>query len=179
MREVRRRRIKLKCDEYPVPQFHSESDSVHSLQPAHAYRILDTSTIIIIIIITITARDAHLKDGIFDSSVGHQSVYVDRSSLPFSPHSAHSLLIHSGIPITVKHNQSRSSNSAIRFNIIRHSYELSVRIESKKGFNRGDQTYKLIPTPPALEESKNRNLRSEVLLKLSTKLCLLSVGTEP
>jgi hypothetical protein len=43
----------------------------------------------------------------------------------------------------------------------------------------GSTSYKLIPTPPALEDSKNRNRGSEVLLKLSTRLCLFSVGTEP
>jgi hypothetical protein len=40
-------------------------------------------------------------------------------------------------------------------------------------------TYRFMPTPPAFEESRNRNLGSEGLLKLSTMPCRLSVGTEP
>ena len=42
-----------------------------------------------------------------------------------------------------------------------------------------EKTYRLMPTPPAFEDNKNRNLGSEVLLKLSTRLCLLSVCTDP
>ena len=59
----------------------------------------------------ITNGTVYLYYRVLYTSLCNQPINIHWSFLPFPPHSTHCLLVYSGVPITVKHNQPRSTNS--------------------------------------------------------------------